>query len=400
MSQITEAQLRRDHRPNAAAPIVAYGDDAVLRIPAHAAALGATRVLLVCGRRSFEASGAARMLPELQQVADVRRWSDFRANTDAADLRVGLEVMRDYHPDLVLGVGGGSAMDMAKLLAAFRDMPDDKVLTAIESGERTETRRQRLFLVPTTSGSGAEATHFAVVYIGDNKYSIGGPAMRPDVIVLDPILSVSGSAYQRATSGIDAVCQAIESLWATAATDRSRYFARIALRLLLPAIERYVKDPDATSARAMCIGSHFAGRAIDLSRTTAAHALSYGITKGYGVSHGHAVALTLSAFLEAHANAPLSRLNPAIQPDDHSRAINEILTALGAADGRAAREQFADLLTRLGLTSDLREVVRSDDQVTQLVRTVNIERLNNNPIRFSQPQLIGLLGAMSDSSTR
>src|SRR5690606_2004824 len=167
---------------SAAAPIVAYGDDAVLRVPGHAAAMGATRVLLVCGRRSFEASGAARMLPDLQRAADVRRWSDFRANTDAADLRVGLDVLRDYDPDLILGVGGGSAMDMAKLLAAFRDIPDERVLAAIDSGLRTESRRERLLLVPTTSGSGAEATHFAVVYIGNDKYSVGGPAMRPDAI--------------------------------------------------------------------------------------------------------------------------------------------------------------------------------------------------------------------------
>jgi alcohol dehydrogenase len=392
MSQTTEAQLRRDHRPNAAAPIVAYGDHAVLRVPSHAAVMGAERVLLVCGRRSFEASGAARMLPDLQQVADVQRWSDFRANTDAADLRFGLKIMRDYDPDLVVGVGGGSALDMAKLLTAFRDIPDEQVLAAIESGERTEVRRERVFLVPTTSGSGAEATHFAVVYIGNDKYSIGGPAMRPDVIVLDPTLSVSGSIYQRATSGIDAVCQAIESLWATGATERSRYFARLALRLLLPAIVRYVNNPDREAARAMCIGSHFAGRAIDISRTTAAHALSYGITKGYGVSHGHAVALTLGWFIAAHADAEPAALSPGVDPVAHGQVMATILAVLGARDGVEARDRFAALLDDLQLQRRLSDVgVNTDEERRRLAAAVNVERLGNNPVQFNQAQLEDLL---------
>lgn len=395
MPPITEVQLRRDHRPSAAAPIVAYGDDAVLRVPGHAAAMGATRVLLVCGRRSFEASGAARMLPDLQRAADVRRWSDFRANTDAADLRVGLDVLRDYDPDLILGVGGGSAMDMAKLLAAFRDIPDERVLAAIDSGLRTESPRERLFLVPTTSGSGAEATHFAVVYIGNDKYSVGGPAMRPDAIVLDPDLSVSGSAYQRATSGIDAVCQAIESLWATAATDRSRHFARIALRLLLPAIERFVNDPTADSARAMCIGSHFAGRAIDISRTTAAHALSYGITKGYGVSHGHAVAISIGAFIQAHTD-PSGDLQPGVDPVQHAETMRTICRLLGAETGTAARWQFDSMLRRLHLEPSLANIgATTTSQRRALAEAVNAERLGNNPVRFTTDQLADMLDTVA-----
>jgi alcohol dehydrogenase len=273
-----------------AAPRMAYGAGAIAETPRLVQELGATRVLLVCGRTSFEASGAAAMLSELERIADVRRWSDFQPNTDSADLRVGLEVLCEQQPDLVLGIGGGSALDMAKLLVSFTGIASDQVVAAIEGGYKATSRSAKLVLAPTTSGSGAEATHFAVVYVGDEKYSIGGPAMRADAIVLDPVLTLSGSAYQRATSGIDAVAQAIESLWAVGATDRSRRFARHALRLLMPAIEGYVNQPDETSARAMAIGSHLAGRAIDISKTTAAHALSYNLTKRFGVSHGHAVA--------------------------------------------------------------------------------------------------------------
>ena len=373
-----------------AAPIVAYGVGAIAETPAIVGGLGAQRVLLVCGRSSFKASGAAAILPELERVADVRRWSDFQPNTDSADLKVGLEVLQEFQPDLVLGVGGGSALDMAKLLVSFTEVPSDEVVSAVEAGRKATSRPVRLVLAPTTSGSGAEATHFAVVYVGDEKYSIGGPAMRADAIVLDPALTLSGSAYQRATSGIDAVAQAIESLWAVGATERSRRFARHALRLLLPAIETYVNDPDETSARAMAIGSHLAGRAIDISKTTAAHALSYGITKRYGTSHGHAVALTLGAFIEEHAGN--CRLQPDLDRSHHDESMAAVLSALDATNGRDARANWDQLMARLRLARGLATLGAGTPGALQaLAEGVNTERLQNNPTPLEGDSLASLL---------
>jgi alcohol dehydrogenase class IV len=391
LSANSAPELKRDRRVNAAAPIVAYGDRSVLRVPNHIQALGAKRVLLVCGRRSFEASGASAMLPDLESIAKVHRWSAFAPNTDSADLRNGLGIMREFEPDAMIGVGGGSALDMAKLLCGFRDIAEDDVFDSIRSGFNTATRHERLVLVPTTSGSGAEATHFAVVYIGHEKYSIGGDAMRPDVIALDPALAISGSPYQRATSGIDAVCQAIESLWAVSATDRSRHFARTALRVLLPAIERFVNDADPESAHAMCIGSHFAGRAIDISRTTAAHALSYGLTKRYGLSHGNAVALTMPAFIAAHATSPTNRLQPGVTPVHHERAMRHIVSALGASTAEQASTRFRTLTRHLGLMHRLGSDMPLALIADQLITTVNAERLANNPMQFTAAELRNLV---------
>jgi alcohol dehydrogenase class IV len=372
---------------------VRYGMGAVLRVPQVVTELGARRVFLVCGRRSFEASGAARVLPALERVAEVHRWSDFAPNTDSADLLPGLRLMEDVGPDLVLGIGGGSAMDMAKLLCAFLGTTDgDKLRDRIRSGDRIIARTPALVLAPTTSGSGSEATHFAVVYIGDDKFSIAGSALRPDLVVLDPTLSLGGSRYQRATSGIDAIAQAIESLWAVGATEESRRWARHALRLLLPAIETYVNEPTDVSARAMAIGSHLAGRAIDISKTTAPHALSYAITKRYGISHGHAVALTLGRFVEAHAGAGADRLQVGVDPQGHATAMAEVLTLLGASEGRAARDHFAALMGRLGLDPSLsRAGAVTPSCRSALVRAVNAERLGNNPVSFTVADLTRLV---------
>jgi alcohol dehydrogenase len=372
---------------------VRYGAGAVDHVPDLVAGRGARRVLLVCGRRSFEASGAARMLPGLTRVAEVRRWSGVAANPDAADIVDGLRVVAAFRPDLVLGVGGGSALDTAKLLCAYAGVTDGAELRRrIRAGGRVTTRGPALVLVPTTSGSGSEATHFAVVYLGAEKFSVAGPALRPDTAVLDPALAISGPPYLRASAGVDAVAQAVESLWAAGATDTSRRWARHALRLLLPAVAPFVAEPSGDTAAAMAIGSHLAGRAIDISKTTAAHALSYGITKRYGVSHGHAVALTLGAFLEAHDRPAPERLRPGVDPTVHAAVMAQLRERLGAADGPGLREAFGALLRSVGLATDLAAVgaVTPEDRAA-LAASVNAERLGNNPVTFSDLELARLL---------
>src|SRR5690606_8756774 len=262
----------------------------------------------------------------------------------------------------------------------------------IRAGESVTRRRLGLHFVPTTSGSGSEATHFAVVYIGQEKFSVAGPALYADSVTLDPGLTLSGSAYQRATSGIDAVCQAIESLWAKGGTNTSRRLARHALRLLLAYIEPFVAEADPQAAKGMAIGSHLAGRAIDISKTTAAHALSYALTKGYGVSHGHAVALTLGQFIRAHAEAKAEDLQSGISERRHQEAMAAILKSLGARDAAEARDRFTALLARLGLVSRLRDIGLTNAEARRSVaQSVNVERLGNNPMVFTMAGLEAVL---------
>jgi alcohol dehydrogenase class IV len=143
----------------------------------------------------------------------------------------------------------------------------------------------------------------------------------------------------------------------------------------------------------MAIGSHLAGRAIDISKTTAPHALSYAITKRYGVSHGHAVALTLGAFIEAHCAAEPDRLRAGVDPRGHRRVMAEILDRLGAADGTQARGRLSALMERVGLAPRLSEAgVGAAEDRRRLVRAVNAERLANNPVRFGEADLDVIVG--------
>lgn len=380
----SNASLRSNH--------VIYQIGAIHLLPEAVQHFNWRRVLLVCGRQSFEASGAHSMMVALRQGRQIHQFSEFSPNPDAVDLGRALAVLREFPADVVIGIGGGSSMDMAKLLCAYDGYEDGpNLLAAIRSGNKVATRKRGLCLVPTTSGSGSEATHFAVVYIGSEKFSIAGLGLRADLVVLDPYLARSGSPHQRACSGMDAVCQAIESSWAVNANTHSRRLARHALGLLLSNIEAFVHENTPRSACAMMIGSHLAGRAIDVSKTTAAHALSYAITKRHGLNHGHAVAVTLGRFIEAHADLDL-RLQPSVAATTHQCVMTFILRALSARDGADARQRFEALLERIGLRSDLTSNgIATAAEREAIVASVNVERLANNPVVFSAHDLQHML---------
>lgn len=363
---------------------VEYGLGAVHSLAHYLGKRSTTKVLVVCGRRSLIASGAERAIEALERVSTVVRWHEFSPNVSIEDLAAGVSVARDFMPDVIIGIGGGSAMDMAKLLAFAHATvsPSMDLETVVRTSPEPHHPTPQLVLVPTTSGSGSEATHFAVAYIGADKFSVAHRSMYATHVILDPELILSGSPHQRATSGIDAVCQSIESWWARGATDHSRRLARHALSLLTGSIRSFVSSPTTPTARAMLLGAHLAGRAIDISKTTGAHALSYHLTSAYSIDHGNAVALTLGRFIERHSNDS----DPALQI-----VMRGILRAIGAADGVSGRVAFETLVSDIGLVNDLADVVADPAAIAAWVATVNVQRLGNNPVTMSTDDLTSLV---------
>ncbi|MDN5743993.1 MAG: phosphonoacetaldehyde reductase [Nocardioidaceae bacterium] len=370
-----------------------FGPNAVAELPAMAESLGLKRMLLLTGRASFAASGAARVLPRLREVGDVETWSDFAPNPRVEDVVAGAQVVRSFEPDSILAIGGGSVLDMAKLLCVLGDLDEADIPDAIRAnaiGPRTRT----LILAPTTSGSGSEATHFAVAYIGSEKYSVAGQELLPDAVVLDPTLTASASPYQKATSVIDAIAQAVESAWARGATEQSRSFAHQALADLMPSALGYVRSgtPEATLAAR---GSYLAGRAIDLSKTTGAHAMAYALTSRHGVSHGHAVATTLGAFARLHARDA--------QTLPHQARLRHDLDEIAGLIGVHAADQIGDRLdafaAELGLELRLETLGVAHTELPLLVGAVNLERLANNPTAVTEAELIELLEGCYRSSS-
>ena len=239
--------------------MMAYGEDAAREFARQWLA-DKSDVVLVTGRSSYSASGAEAFFAQFLVGRRVVHLTTVGENARTEDVEEKKRLLPGKI-DAFVAVGGGTVIDTTKLL---------------RNGFPGEVREGAPFLaVPTTAGTGAETTRFAVYYDHGKKMSADDVRYLPSDVILLPELAATQSAYQRASTEFDAYAQAVESLWANGATDESRRYAQKALELM--------------SSGEQMLGSYWAGKAIDISRTTAAHAFSYYLTATYGIPHGHAV---------------------------------------------------------------------------------------------------------------
>jgi alcohol dehydrogenase class IV len=339
-------------------------------------------VVLFSGGESYRRSGAAAVVEPLLSPYRVERVEGVRPNPTLEDLEGAVEVLRQAEPDLVVAVGGGSVLDLAKAARGLVAVED--VRAAVVGGAGDPDRELPVLVaVPTTAGTGSEATHFSAVYVDGVKYSVGHPSFRPEHVLLDPGLSASMSPRLTAETGLDALAQAMESMWSIRSTDASRADARRALELAWRHLECAVRAPSPEDRQAMCTAAHLAGRAIDVSKTTASHALSYSITVRHGVAHGHAVALTLGALLEFNSEIGEDDCGDPRGPAFVGEQIGEVLTVLRAADGREGREAIEALVrSSVGITTP--------EERSAIVASVDADRLANNP-RTLEPERLAAI---------
>ena len=306
----------------------------------------AKQVFLVRGKHSFVSCGAQEVLRKVQEITGVQfiEYMDFSPNPKDEEAHEGLQRVLEASPDIILAIGGGSVLDIAKLIRHY----------AAERGCALP-----LLAIPTTSGTGAEATHFAVVYRGGKKCSIEADDILPDVVLLYPPFTYKNDAYLTACTGFDAIAQAIESYWAKGANEESRTYSLKALNLLWKQLPLLIKGSTNELRDQVSEGAYWAGRAINISKTTAPHAFSYEFTSHYGYPHGHAVALTFPFFLYLNATEELYRIL-GVAPSDAIRKMEEYIMSLGLS---------------LHLSPEV--------DIPTTLQQVNMQRLGNNPINVT-----------------
>jgi len=294
------------------------------------------RPLLVCDK-AFDSFG-------IKFPCEVVKFDGFTSNPVYEDILAGTKTLKENKCDFIVAVGGGSSIDTAKAIKFYHDLYGGMPIMAI----------------PTTSGTGSEATHFAAIYEKGEKKSLADERLLPDYVVLNAKLLKTLPLYQKKCTMLDALCQAIESWWSKKATDESIGYSKEAIRLILDNLDSYLKNEEKGSEK-MLWASHLAGKAINITTTTAPHAMSYKLTSMYGIPHGHAVAICLPKVWKQMNN------------------FEDISIALGQENHKQAISFFEDLLKKLEIHPP--ENVKVQD-LDVLVSSVNIERLSNNPMEF------------------
>ena len=333
------------------------------------------------------------MIEQLLVGNRVNRFNEFTANPDFEEVSAGAELLRQQPSDVVIAVGGGSVIDVAKSVSLLSQNEPD--LAAIVSGSAPiEHPGIPAIAIPTTAGSGSEATRFATVYIDKSKHSLEHESMLPVVTVVDPVFTMSLSPYLTAVTGIDALSQAVESFWSVHSTSHSRGMAARAIELAMTSLKNAVQRPDHTSRLDMITAANLAGKAINLTKTTACHALSYYFTSRFGLPHGHAVGLTLPGMLEYNSEVTGDDVTDPRGVSFVRNVTLELASMLGADDISGGVSNIERLLTDVGLRDPIPGFDVDDSHIQKMVHdALNSNRMANNPRSFTVDSLTSLLNS-------
>ena len=354
--------------------------------------LGSKKILVLTGKSSFKRSKSKEFLMgELSNYKDkLHFYSDFRNNPNIEDLNKAIKKLESIKFDLIIACGGGSVIDFSKLLKIYlsnsesiKDFPAKFCIP--------DKSKISLIAIPTTAGTGSEVTHFSVLYKDSIKYSIASHAMVPEYSILNPLICQNASFKIKASCIVDAFSQAIESYWSVHANQESSEFASKAIKLINKNIHNYSsihQNLDVISE--IQLGAYYSGKAINISKTTAPHALSYSLTSHFDIPHGQAVGMTLGQFFLIN-EVGIDRKNVNTKNISmHSAKMESLRKLLGWGDPFSCLERWKKIMKELELEMQIQKETNEDKLIKDLVDTVNLERLKNNPIKVSEKDVAHL----------
>ena len=340
---------------------VIRGRGSIGKIPEMLEKLGTHRPLVIGSRHL-----TGMLMKKVPMLLTSPVFSEYHPNPDLQDAIPAAQMFRRQICDGILSIGGGSAMDTAKAVKAmlYTDTAED-----VLKGGFPEIMDIPHLAIPGTAGTGSEATQNAVLYIENVKKSLSHPALRPEGVILDADLLDSLPAYHKKSAALDALCQGIESYWCKCATEDSRVHAYLAILGVLDNLKMYLNG-DTHAGDEMLDASFQSGKAIQITRTTAAHAMSYQITKTMGYAHGHACMMTLPVLWEMLA-----------EHEDMKDVLENLSRIMRLEDSRVVPKLLRGILYDLEMEIPVNP---SEEIVNRLADSVDPQRLGNHPVPMSR----------------
>lgn len=222
------------------------------------------------------------------------KFTEISPNPTVEEVEKAYRVAEEFKPDVIIGIGGGSPIDAAKVLAVM--MTNDKNIADLEGVDKFEECPMPLLAIPTTAGTGSEVTVFSVITDSEREYklTIGGRSMAPKWAFVDPGLTVSLPRSITASTGLDALVHAIESYTSTISTPLSELFSKKAIEIISRNLRQAVYNGENINARgSMIYASLLAGIAFSNTRLGNVHAMSHPLSAIYHVPHGVANSILL-----------------------------------------------------------------------------------------------------------
>ncbi|MCH5316897.1 MAG: phosphonoacetaldehyde reductase [Eubacterium sp.] len=332
-------------------------------------------LMLVCGR-SFDRLNIKNYFDTLTERPGVKiiRFSDFKPNPLYESVVEGVRIFNENACDAVFAIGGGSGMDVAKCIKMFANMSDneDYVLQDIVPNDIP------LIAMPTTAGSGSEATKYAIIYYKGEKLTVTHESCIPSMVIMDPSVLETLPLYHKKSTMLDALCHAIESYWSVKSTERSREYAEKAITEVLKYKASYLANEPEGNEK-MLWAAFTAGEAINITGTTAGHAMCYKLTGLYNFAHGHAAALGVSKLW----HYTVEHTDTCIDPRGEAYVcgmLKELSTLFGCESAEQGAEKFQKLLDSL----DLPKPKAGENDIEILTKSVDPAKLKSNPVSLNE----------------
>ena len=306
-----------------------------------------------------------------------------------ADFEKLMQKVDPFNPDVVIGIGGGSVLDIAKLVAAQLDNKQqlkDYVGIGLLKG-----RAKKLICVPATSGTGSEVSPNAILVDDENqKKGIISPYLVPDIVYVDPLLTISVPPAITAATGLDALTHCLEAYTNKFATPFIDIYAYEGMRLIAANIVEAVNDGSNTEAREkVAMGSLLGGFCLGPVNTAGVHALSYPLGSMFHLAHGLSNALLLPYVMEYNIPAAAKRYADVAIALGCGRKSTDEETA------QAGVQKIKELVNACGIPATLKEVNVPESAIPQMaVDALKIQRLlKNNPREITEADAIAIYKA-------
>ena len=344
------------------------------------------KIFVLCGKKSFVNSGAENLLKNISN----KEIKLFYKKSEIPILEELIEIIKDiknFKPDLFLAIGGGAVIDYAKI-ANVVDIRPDLAELIVNYTYPFKKKYTKLAVIPTTAGSGAEVTSNAVIYVDGIKHSFESELLIPDHFFLIPEFLISAPNKIKASSGFDAIAQALESLVSRKSNDKSVEYASKSLRVSVNSFISFINEPNMKNATEMSIASNLAGKAISISKTTAPHAASYPFTSLFNISHGHAVSLFFEKFFKFN----YENIDKSETSFDLKKRFDLIFNLFDVQDINGFNSKISLIKKKANLEDDLTKfninIIKSSEDV---LKGINLLRLGNNPVKIDGKDILNII---------
>lgn len=309
------------------------------------------------------------------------KFSEFNSNPKYEEVVAGRDLFLTEGCDFIISIGGGSTIDTAKNIKLFSAMDSEK--NYLEQDKKYNPVKH--LAIPTTGGTGSEGNRNSVLYYKGIKQSICHDSILPDYVILEPKMLETLPDYQKKSTMLDALSQCIESMWAVNSCEQSRAYAAEGIKLIMDNLSLYLKGESLDANMAMLRAANYSGKATNLSQTTAPHAMSYKLSSMYNIAHGHAVAICLPHVCQYM----LDNMDKTTEGVDSGelRRILETLSELILGEKTKYEELAKQLDFIVSYTGIESPELKSLDDIDELVDSVNLLRLGNNPVTLDRNAL-------------